>query len=293
MFGKKNYTIEPIAANEDVLIQISEPTEITKKTKVSVPTQYKAIAFIDQKPLFRIEPCINKEFVKTYGKEYIGKQLRIAFVANRTLAQSAWGFGNIQVNNEGLKEAYRIGANGKFSIEIVDYAKMRKAKIPFWDAFMGKPLCVAVYHIATKDEGITPEALVSLKMMPAIMIMDNAFYYGECEIIGNMPITFEEENCPIHYGESFDAHKRDHICFQHGKTFVTLENEKLLYDYDFKNMAIGWDLEVELPILSECIRKNSNEPYWDMIHPYQANRDLRNPKFKKELKAIKAQMGIK
>ena len=127
MFGKKNYTIEPIPANEDVLIQISEPMVISKKTKVSVPTHYKAIAFIDQKPLFRIEPCINKEFVKTYGKEYVGKQLRIAFVANRTLAQSAWGFGNIQVNNDGLKEAYRIGANGKFSIEIVDYAKMIQA----------------------------------------------------------------------------------------------------------------------------------------------------------------------
>ena len=84
MFGKKNYTIEPTLAKEEVLIQISEPTEITKKTKVNVPTQYKAIAFIDQKPLFRIEPCINKEFVKTYGKEYIGKQLRIAFVSNRT-----------------------------------------------------------------------------------------------------------------------------------------------------------------------------------------------------------------
>lgn len=124
MFGKKNYTIEPTLAKEEVLIQISEPTEITKKIKVNVPTQYKAIAFIDQKPLFRIDPCINKEFIKTYGKEYIGKQLRIAFVSNRTLAQSAWGFGNIQVNNEGLKEAYRIGANGKFTIEITDYAKL-------------------------------------------------------------------------------------------------------------------------------------------------------------------------
>ena len=37
------------------------------------------------------------------------------------------GFGNIQVNNEGLKEAYRIGANGKFSIEITDYAKLIQA----------------------------------------------------------------------------------------------------------------------------------------------------------------------
>jgi membrane protease subunit (stomatin/prohibitin family) len=127
MFGKKNYTVEPIAVNEDILIQLSSPVEISKKTKISVPNQYKAIAFIDQKPQFRIEPCINKEFVKSYGKEYIGKQLKIAFISNRTLAQSAWGFGNIQVNNEGLKEAYRIGANGKFSIEITDYAKLIQA----------------------------------------------------------------------------------------------------------------------------------------------------------------------
>jgi membrane protease subunit (stomatin/prohibitin family) len=127
MFGKKNYTVEPIAVNEDVLIQLSSTVEISKKTKISVPNQYKAIAFIDQKPQFRIEPCINKEFVKSYGKEYIGKQLKIAFISNRTLAQSSWGFGNIQVNNEGLKEAYRIGANGKFSIEITDYAKLIQA----------------------------------------------------------------------------------------------------------------------------------------------------------------------
>lgn len=128
MFGKKKSNIiQPAEASEEILIQISEISGITRKTKISVPAQYKAIVYVDQKPLFRIEPCINKEFVKSYGKEYIGKQLRIAFVANRTLAQSAWGFGNIQVNNEGLKEAYRIGANGRFSIEILDYAKMIQA----------------------------------------------------------------------------------------------------------------------------------------------------------------------
>ena len=39
MFGKKNYTIQPTSVGEDVLIQISTPAEITKKTKVTVPTQ--------------------------------------------------------------------------------------------------------------------------------------------------------------------------------------------------------------------------------------------------------------
>ncbi len=123
MFGKKNRTIEPAKAEENVLIQITPPTPITKKTKVSVPSHYRAIAYVDQKPVFRIDPCMSKEFVKTYGKEYIGKQLSVAFIMVHSFAQSQWGFGNIPVNNTRLKEAYRIGANGKFGIEVVDYAK--------------------------------------------------------------------------------------------------------------------------------------------------------------------------
>ena len=36
----------------------------------------------------------------------------------------AWGFGNIQVNNERLKEAYRVGANGKYATELLQPTKM-------------------------------------------------------------------------------------------------------------------------------------------------------------------------
>ena len=123
MFGKKNRTIEPAKVNENVLIQLSAPVAVTKKTKITVPSHYRAIAYIDQKPLFRIDPCVDKGFVKTYGKEYVGKSLSVAFIMVHSFAQSQWGFGNIPVNNARLKEAYRIGANGKFSIEVVDYAK--------------------------------------------------------------------------------------------------------------------------------------------------------------------------
>lgn len=124
MFGVKKCVVEPIEFDDNALAYISHPIEITKKTEVNVPSQFEAIAFIDQKASFRIEPCIGKNVVKSYGKEYIGKQLQIAFIISRTMAQSAWGFGNIQVNNERLKEAYRIGANGKFTISIVDRAKL-------------------------------------------------------------------------------------------------------------------------------------------------------------------------
>lgn len=124
MFGKNHVTIEPKIVNDDVLIQVSEPTEITKKTRVTVPIQYNAYAFVDQRLLFRIDACVTKDLIKLCDKDYLGKQIRIAFVAKRAMAQSAWGFGNIQVNNARLKEAYRIGANGKFSIEITDHVKL-------------------------------------------------------------------------------------------------------------------------------------------------------------------------
>jgi hypothetical protein len=195
---------------------------------------------------------------------------------------------------------YRINRNlFGYGRILVDYAKMRKDKIPFWDVFMGKPLCVGVYHIVTDDANVSPDQLFKLKMLPSQMIMDNIFYYGECEIIGNIPISPNEDNYTIHYGSSIDARKPDFLCYQCGKTYVALEGENELYSekscmHDgFSNKSIGWDLKVKLDILRECIRKNSNEPYWNMIPYHRANSDLRNPKFKKELKKIKNQMGIK
>ena len=127
MFKDGDHIIKPAYSNENVLIQISNMVLVSKKTRITVPIRYKAIAIIDDKPLFRIESCKEKLFVKAYGKEYINKELKIAFIISKTFAQSAWGFGNIQVNNERLKEAYRIGANGRYTIEIVDYAKLIQA----------------------------------------------------------------------------------------------------------------------------------------------------------------------
>lgn len=174
---------------------------------------------------------------------------------------------------------------------LVDYAKMRKEGVPFWDVFMGKPLCVAVYHIATEDGNVSPEHLARLQMLPSQMVMDNIFYYGECERIGNMPISPDEDNYTIHYGNSIDAVQWNYTFYQCGKTFASLEGRKALYG-SFLNHGIGFALEVKLPILLECIKQSSNEPYWRMIHPSRANQDLRNPKFRQDLTQIKQQMGV-
>ncbi len=187
---------------------------------------------------------------------------------------------------------YRIDRNlYGYGRILVDYAKMKKDKIPFWDdIFMGKPLCVAIYHIATKDPHLTPAQLVTLKMLPSQMIMDNIFYYGECQVIGNQPLAQTEKNYTVHYGKSLDSRQRQ-LHYQCGKTFVSLENAEELCSH-FKNNSIGWGLDVKLPILLACIEADSNAPYWEMAKPWKTNQDLRNPKFEHEWAKIKKQMGI-
>jgi membrane protease subunit (stomatin/prohibitin family) len=110
--------------NSDSIIQFSEIYSVNKKLYITVPNQYKAIVYIDEKVSFRIEPCIKTSIYEQYGKEYLGKQVRVAFIMAKSLPQMAWGFGNIQVNNEKLKEAYRVGTNGKYIIDIIDYVKL-------------------------------------------------------------------------------------------------------------------------------------------------------------------------
>lgn len=175
---------------------------------------------------------------------------------------------------------------------LVDYDKMRRDGIPFWSIFMGKPLCVAIYHVATEDSGLSPQQLAGLKMLPSQIIMDDIFYYGECEIIGNMPIADDEDNYTIHYGRAINFRERDSVFYQCGKCFRCLEDAEMLYKGFTKN-SIGRYLVVELPILRECIKANSNEPYWSMIKPWRADEDLRNPKFKEELRRIEEQMGVR
>ena len=173
---------------------------------------------------------------------------------------------------------------------LIDYNQMRKKNIPFWDMFMGKPLCVAVYHIATERADVTPEELQDLLTLPSQMIMDNIFLYGECRIIGNLPIENDKQDYPVHYGNTISMLETG-VRYQCGKTFISLYSEKELF-HGFRNGSIGWDLNLNLPILQRCIEAKSNQPYWDMYYPYAVNQDLRNPKFSEKLTQIRQQMGV-
>ena len=119
----KKSVLQPMIADESVIVQFTDTVVFDKAIAVTVPNGYMAYVFADEKAQFRIEPCSEKKIV-SYGKELLGKNGRVAFVRTKPLAPMAWGFGNIQVNNEKLKEAYRVGANGKYTAELLQPTKM-------------------------------------------------------------------------------------------------------------------------------------------------------------------------
>ena len=174
---------------------------------------------------------------------------------------------------------------------LLDYSKLRKQKIPFWDIFMGPPLCVAVYRIVTKNPNLTPADLEGIKMLPSQMIMDNVFYYGECPIIGNAPISPNENNYPIHFGNTISAWEHG-VRYQCGRTYIAIDDTDDPYKGFYRNGGIGWTFDVNLPILNACIAKNSNDPYWEMRPKAATRQDLRNPENAEVLNAVQAIVGL-
>ncbi len=172
---------------------------------------------------------------------------------------------------------------------LVDYALMRKKKEPFWDILMGKPLACSVYHIVTERDDVSVEELKALPSLPSEHMMDNKLYYGEYEIIGNIPIG-EREDYPIQYGSSSDARYRA-VLLQCGKLYRKIPDKEALSN-DFRMGGIGFNLYANLYVLQQCIQEKSNEPYWDSQVWNICNNDLRNPKYREELERVCRQFDI-
>lgn len=169
--------------------------------------------------------------------------------------------------------------------------KYRKSGKPFWDILMGRPLLVNVYHIITKDKNVDIKDLKKLKTIPSQYILRDIFYYGECEIIGNLPLEEYEKDYPIMYGKSLSAIDENSIYLQIGpKIHRRLDNRKNLLVADGFNFgSIGYELDVTEEVLEECIKEKSNKPYWDN----DMKKDLRNPAYAEIRKKVFKQSEIK
>lgn len=192
--------------------------------------------------------------------------------------------------NEGDVFRFKIGRRlYGYGRIILDYDKMRKNEEPFWDILMSKPVVCSVYHIVTERDDVSVSELQHLPSLPSTIIADNSLYYGEYEIIGNIPVT-EHEDFPVMYGNSIDI-RENAVCYQCGKTFRKIENGTVLY-HGFINNGVAFSLNFTLNILMQCIKEKSNDPYWNLYYPHWVNRDLRNPKFQDKLAKIKQQFNL-
>lgn len=63
----------------------------------------------------------------------------------------------------------------------------------------------------------------------------------------------------------------------------------MIGECDFKNSGVGFSLYINKNILEECIKADSNEPYWENKKE-GFTHDLRNPRCKNELVKVIEQM---
>ena len=153
---------------------------------------------------------------------------------------------------------------------------------------MGKPLACSVYHIVSERKDVSIEELEQLNSLPSVHMMDNRLFYGDFEIIGNIPIS-ESEDYPIMYGGSIDARYRA-VLLQCGKLYRRDDSGTALF-HNFTNQGLSFGLDFTLSVLLACIENESNAPYWAQDN-WKVNRDLRNPKFRTELEQVCKQFDI-
>ena len=172
---------------------------------------------------------------------------------------------------------------------ILDYDKMRKNKVPFWDILMTKPLVCSVYHIITDRVDVTLDELKPLGSLPSRIVADNSLFYGEYEIIGNLPVT-ENEDYPVMYGNSISIGEKA-VCYQCGRTFRKIDNKTAIYE-GFRNNGVSINLNITVDVLRQCAVEKSNDPYWSHYYPHWVDIDLRNPKHAEKLQKVKEQFGL-
>lgn len=128
-------------------------------------------------------------------------------------------------------------------------------------------------------------------MLPSQLIMNNHFYCGEAEIIGNRPLTPEEEDFPIHYGQSKEAREKV-LYLQCGRLCRKIPFGKTLFEWDFPHCGIGFNIDVRVPAPEACIREGSNRPYREQPLLYTVREYLRTPRLKTEREAVFKQFGL-
>ena len=159
-------------------------------------------------------------------------------------------------------------------------------------SIMGKPLLIRVFHHISEGIEQNIDGFEGFKTTPSQYIFDNHIFYGEYPIIGNFKIPQSQIDFPISYGRVL--YPSPEVYLQWG----LIHKQKSARSYDkhltginelvsedspsykvtnpYSNNSIGFQLDIDKQTILECIKSNSNEPYWNQ-KIYKMKRDLRNP----------------
>ncbi len=181
---------------------------------------------------------------------------------------------------------------------LMDVFKRQKKGLKYWHILMGRPLIIEIFHILTTNDKVSIEELENLPTFPSQHILDNNFYYGDYQIIGNKELP-KIKKYPIMYGKSISGTNPNKICFQCGEIYKEIEytknnliqkkNQTIVND--FKRNSIGFHLDVDAKIIKNCIYEKSNDNFWKSQKSY-SDWDLRSPNNKEYLKKVLKQFDL-
>ncbi|MDO6814067.1 immunity 26/phosphotriesterase HocA family protein [Tenacibaculum soleae] len=199
-----------------------------------------------------------------------------------------YGFGRLIYDLRPLRKDLKFKANKNYGIMNL----------------MTQPLVIKIYHCISSTKEIDLNELKTKKSIPAQYIMDNVLFYGNYEIIGNQPLAEIEYDFPISYSKSIHFGDFGTVYLQYGLIYketttkkydkhLAIENsdknakswEKVLKSNPYRIESIGANLNFHKETLENCIKINSNQPYWESEY-YELEADLRNPKNKSAKKDI-------
>ncbi|MDO4696148.1 MAG: immunity 26/phosphotriesterase HocA family protein [Neisseria sp.] len=174
---------------------------------------------------------------------------------------------------------------------IIDIVKRRK-KADFinhknYDLshLMGTALIVKIYHKISDTPDIDINGLEKLSSFPLQSMMDNKIFHNEYKIIGNMSVSGRDLNDSIiSVSPSISGTDPDIAYLQYGLIYKEIPIEKYKkyqkeHWVNYRNESIGFSFFIEN--FEECIREQSNQPYFD-ANAYDL-RNLKNQKDKQEI----------
>lgn len=173
---------------------------------------------------------------------------------------------------------------------LLDVNKIRENKLIIDNhglgLLMGPPVIVELFAYKSQIRNIEIEILDKQTRLPADVMMDNLFLYGEYEIIGHRELLDEEFDFPISYGRSID--QRRIVFLQWGLIHKELPQEKF-YKYvtggkqfdqnPYGYYSIGFRPGYDTIDIIKTIKNNGIFDFGSARY-YKAKWDLRNPKNK-------------